>query len=378
MAILRMRQVYRNLKTGKMGTDYVSLLPKKLTLRRGFLARRLKGSNDLSSLFREVETAPLGDVVTPELRQVFRAKPTVEWTKKGLVEKMKANLKAVVEREWSPDLFHVVMHSSGYDSRNLSWTIKTLAEEHGEEWLGPGVMFLCSRWEGAEFARIMQYEGWDPSEYRVAAPERPDGEYYARSLLDFEGAWERLGGTSVIPVNLYWWPVRWAQERGLIPDRVQMFTGCWGNTVTELDVGGKGNRGFKFVYKFFYYSLLFQRPYKGVEYVHPYADHELAMTVATSKLQPGGWLRTALLRSMDEGLSKFRNTSSDGDKGRTIAPWIMKRVVKDYVGSWYGRAVHPKARPTRNWTECQPFWSHWSAASLCEHLLASGHEIRIG
>lgn len=378
-----MKQVYRNIETGEMGEDYVALLPKRLTLDASFMASRFKNGKNRRSLFEEVETVRLGDLVTPEMRRLFNLRSEGEQDDGALLARLRSQLREAIESSWRPDMFHVVMHSSGFDSRAISWTIKTLVEEKGEAWLGPGLLFLCSIREAPEFKRIMAHEGWDEGQYAVANEGLPMNEYYAPSLLGFRGAWRRLGGVSAIPVNLFWYPVRWAWRQGMVPgdpaETVQMYTGQWGNTVSDpsSSFGGKRDASWKKAYILFYYSVLFQRPFHCADLVHPFSYVPLVETSCGVAAKQRKGLRQRLVRSMDEGLlSDFRNMCSNGDREVPIASWITEEIAADYDRSWYGQNVR-FARPKKWWTEFCPFWSYWSSASLCEHLLESGHEIRV-
>ena len=375
-----MRQAYRNVETGERSTDYASFLTDRLTLDRAFTASVYKNKRDRRTLFREVETVPLGNLVAPALRGLFNLKRDRDFSGAVLTE-MRALLRGAIERSWRPDLFHVIMHSSGFDSRGISWTIKGLVEEKGEEWLGPGVLFLCSIREGAEFKKIMRYEGWDESQYAVVKDGTPMNEYYADSLLDFDRAWLRLGGASAIPVNLFWYPVEWALGAGLIPSvNVQMYTGQWGNTISDPGSAFGSEASLKKAMILFYYSVLFQRPFNCVDLVHPYADFGIARLTGSLKvrLSSGFNVRRVFIRSLDERLmDDFVNMASNGDREVPIAPWIAEKIMIDYDKSWYGRKVRPGARPRKWWTEFDPFWSYWSSASLCEYLLGRGCRIRV-
>ena len=59
-------------------------------------------------------------------------------------------LSYIIERDWDPDKFHLLFHSSGYDSRIFSSILMKLREKHGEGWIGK-ILFLCWEPEGALF-----------------------------------------------------------------------------------------------------------------------------------------------------------------------------------------------------------------------------------
>lgn len=374
MAFITMKQHYYS-KLGR-GTDYISLLPSKLTLRPDFVACRFDQRR--ITLFEEVQVLLAREVVSPEMREVFNTKPSREESVEDLLTAIKSRLRQVIINNWSVGGINIMLHSSGLDSRMLSWTIKQLHGELGDDWLG-SVLFLCSRWEAESFRAIMEYEGWEPSQYWVPSEGVPHQEYYAAELLDFKSAWQRANGVSAIPVNLFWRPVELAQRAGLIPlGDITLWTGQWGNTVLDAGSGIEAGEGIRKGFKLFYYSALCARPMRGDTVVHPYTNCELAKLVASSKVRLGKDLRFALVKSMDGTLPTFPNLAADGDRHRLIADWIIDRMYQDYQSSWYSRKVCPNPLITHKTTEFGSFWSRWTAASLCECLLENGYTINIG
>lgn len=355
------------------GTDYVSLLPQELTLDPAFVARRF--SERENTLFKEVRVVRAKEIVTPKMRKVFLATPNREESKAALFSNVIFLLRDAVFRNWDPEKDHVILHSSGIDSRMLSWTIRNLWREFGDDWLG-NTVFACSKWEDSSFNAQMRYEGWNEDQFVVINKKLFPQEYYADSLLDFKNAWKRCG-VSAIPVNLFWYLPEQAQKLGYVGSDIQLFTGQWGNTVFDSGSGPEAGEGVRKIYKMFYWSVLFQRPMMG-EIIHPYADCALAHYIATSKVRLGKNLRPELLAFMDKRLSEFTNLNSDGDRHRKIADWIIDEMVEDYINSWYGKHIAPNARPGHRTTEFQPFWSRWTSASLCQHLLEQGYTIRKG
>jgi len=258
----------------------------------------------------------------------------------------------------------------------LSWTIMQLYLEHGDEWLG-NTVFLCSKWEGNTFKRIMQYQGWDQEHYMVANENEMYEEYYAVSLLDFHGAWRWSNGASSIPVNLFWYPVESAKKAGLLSSDActQLLTGMWGNEfVLAASIGANT---VKDQFRKLYRSVLCGRPMNGDHIIHPYTEIEFVRMMIASSVRLGERLRPLLCAHMDEHLAAFVNENADADRHCRIAPWIIDRMVHDYNASWYGKIVRPGERPRHKTTEFQEFWSYWTSASLCEHLLQKGYHIDV-
>lgn len=366
------KQYYRS-KLG-MGPSYVDLLPKNLTIDPDFTARRF--SERRNTLFKEVVVVPASEIITPPMRRLFNAKPTRKETKREFFQKLIARLRAYILEVWDPEKDHVILHSSGLDSRMISWTIKRLHNEFGDKWLG-NTVFTCSKWEDSCFNGIMQYEGWDKSQYVVPNEAKHKTRYYESSLVDFDGAWERCG-VSAIPVNLFWYLPEHAQKLGYVGDDIQTFTGQWGNSIFDWgNESPEAGENFRKMYKMFYWSVLFQRPMKG-ELTHLFADSELGYLVSSSTVRLGKRLRPELLAFMDKRLATFTNMRSDGDRHQKIADDIINKMIADYRASWYGKNIAPQARIKHKTTEFQPWYSRWTSASLCKHLLKSGYTIRKG
>lgn len=376
MAWLSFATLYKCLNTGKISSNFVSVLPKSLTLDPSYVAGYLWKSYRM--LFGEIEVVPCEEALSAEAKAVFAMKTgSLRISKALFLRGLRQKLYNIVLKNWKPEIFHVHVHSSGLDSRMLSWIIKQIQRKYGNKWLG-NVMFLCSKWEGSVFKKIMAYEGWNSNQYLVVDEQLKREEYYASSFLNFADVWRELNPPSCIPVNLMWYLTERAQKLGLVPEHVQLWTTQWGNTVFDsgsrpLDAG----RAFKATWKLHYLSHIGACPKKTSDFVEPYTDLDLARFVISSSVRLGGKLRPMLLASMDRKLFQFRNIHAPGDRRRPISERIMKRIIIDYNKSWYGQNVKRNIvwKASTDYFSC---WSHWTAASLCEHLLTNGYKIKIG
>lgn len=372
MSFVRFKTLYRCKQTGEVSPDYVPLLPKCLTLDTTYLARRF--FTDHRTLFKEIEIVPAGEAETQDMRELWgtpRPGERRQQTRDELFAAIYERFKQVVIENWTPGVQHVVLHSSGYDSRMLSWTLKRLHEERGDDWLGT-VLFLCTPHEGRGFKEIMAYQGWREDQYHVEDSPRP--ELHA-SLTDFKNAWRRNGGAAGLPMNFFWYLPERAVEAGRLSDPVeQAFHSQWGNTCLDCVNGGQ----YRHKWRMFYMSMLCTRPMYGLEVIAPFSDVELARTVYQSSIKLGKNLRPALSAWLDTGLGRIANMDREHDRRSPCPPALWQSVVDSYRESWYGRHVAPDARPNPRirHVDFAGFWSHWTAASLCEHLLAQGYEIK--
>jgi len=390
MSFVSFRLYYRNKESGKKSMNYVSLLPKKLTLDSSYVSRqfRLRNINDWvdrhfrtnyqdhTTLFKEIEIVPVEEIITEEMKEVFNAEiGAIKMTKEHFLKCLQLELERIVEHYWKPDIAHAVFHSSGLDSRMLSWTIRSLYRKYGSDWLGK-VLFMCTKFEGEEFRKIMQFEGWKSSEYFILDENIPDEEYFAESILDFKNAWREHNGVSDVPKDVCYYLPKRAQDKGLLPKHIQLWTGYGGNNLVCRASGPEGGKGVEEEFKDAYLSYIGSRPWKGNEVIMPFLDTGYLKLIISSSVRLGHNIRLELIKSMSEPLSKFTNSNNKHLIKKPISKRLMTQAIKDYQNSWYGKEVHPEATPKYNTTDYQPFWAHWTAASLCQYLLENGYEIK--
>jgi hypothetical protein len=371
MSFLPTRRLYRNEQHITL-YDFVDVLPRKLNIRPDYAEPAGRKFTDMRTMFRQASVVPFDEVYGEHL-EVFNARPA-STSEIEVMDGLKTRLLEVVEENWSPDLHHAVLHSSGYDSRVLSWVVRELANRNGRGWLSPGLTFLCTRWEGAEFEAVMRQEGWGHENYLVVGNGVAAEDRYYEDQLRFGSAWRRLGGTMAIPTNLFWSPVRRALGGGGSPPRVQLWSGYAANETIGYDElhGSLGT-----AWRRMYYGLMFQRPYKADDYVFPFSDAGIARL--GHSFVHLGMDRLDLLKRLDEGLAGLARVDGSGDLGHPIADDLVLLAMDDLKGSWYGRNVLGGSvrGPGRCSTDPDRFWSRWSAASLCEHLLSQGYEVKV-
>ena len=374
-----MQTVYRLKNSDIKSTSYPLLCTAcgdGLTINTSFVAQRFNQSQSPHTIFHEIEVVPRQETLPLHIRDFFSEGLRIYKESPGhYLDMVATSLLQSVYNLWDTSSSHIILHSSGVDSRLVSHAIRQLSREFGPDWLGDTV-FVCSKWETSEFIKIMEYEGWDKSQYLPVGTGVGSQSYYVPEVLDFANLWKRTGGISAIPVNLFYWLPEIAQQTLSLPGPIQLFTSQWGNTLDNY-AGPQRNGGAGYKHKQFYNSVLTQRPMYGDSLALPFTDINLIRVIAGSSVRMGTKLRFRLLEYCDPKLAAFTNLDADGDRHRKIADWAWKDIMSLYHNSWYGKHVKPDATPKHRTTEFQPFWSHYCAASLCEWLHNEGVELRV-
>ncbi len=289
-------------------------------------------------------------------------------------------IKEAIGSAWKSDKFHVFAVSSGFDSRCITMAIKELAEEKGKDWLGD-VLFFEAAGEGDAMKAIMEIEGWDKSQYISCYDGIPRNRHLYS--FDFDKAWRRLNGHVSYPLNVWYTPIQWLQEQGIIPDddKIQCFTMYGANETTRACKHLHQTPEFYFWWH--YYHMLSMFPLKG-EWVHPcYYGPLIAYLHANrkyiAKVSDALSVCSVVVPTLYPELDKVQRlgTSDMWRRGQLNPdPDIIRKTEEDYRRSWYGTNVHPESEPCND-IEYRDWWGNWVLASLCERLLREGKIINV-
>lgn len=319
------------------------------------------------TMFEEVAILPGRMTWSPAVEELAMASSVLrELSFEQFAEVYFQALCDAIERAWIPERFHFVLHSAGHDSRFMSWAIKTLHEQNGDDWLGD-VLFMEADNEATEFKELMAIQGWGESLYSVYNEGALPDEYHAASL-NFQWAYEWMsGGMRPYPINLHWTPLEWAKERGLVSDSPQCWSAFGANFVTKACLSGD----LAYVLGSGPHSAQAAMESLG-DWVIPYDDLELVRTVRENS---GGREAERLVARVIDYLSpEMAEVTNPVDvRYKGLSDSLFENAVADYQESWYGQ-IRSDVVPVQTMDYCT-WWGHWGLASLCEHLLANGHVI---
>lgn len=367
------QRFFVNKATGQKSDRIIDILPPKLTVDPVYLIQ--DHETRYTTLFREVDVLKSHDVLTDAQYKLIKMNPsTSTLDENGSKDAILAAIKKSIADNWHPDKFHLVHHSSGLDSRMISWSIKQLYQESGDEWLGSGLLFACFGPEWEAFENIMRYEGW-PTEKYFSIPNN-DGSYYQRNCGNFKEAGRWINGATRGPHSLNYTLTEILQERGLVPnddDNIQIINGYGSDYEFRGGNDVKGNM----------LGIWFEKGYRAItstsffkvrDIVYPFLNHGVIKEMIKSRYRLGYNIRKPLLEHLDEGLAEMPRISRQIKD--PLPAELFNRCVTSYENSWYGQNVKPRVVPNNSFYTGD-WWAAWSQAAFCEWLLERGYQLEV-
>lgn len=359
---LRSQRLWRNKATGQTGSDYLALLTNdSFTVDLDFI--RFPRSRDHRTMFKEIELVPLDEALNDEEMALMKVVPTRDRP----IDEMVKVVKQVLAETWPSDKLHLVSHSSGTDTRILSAALCKVYEERGDEWLGD-VLFFCREWETGRFKEIMGHQGWKRDQWVIVDEETHPTEWHA-GTLDFDTAWQWHNGLAYSTSTWWAYSVAWLQQQGIVPedDKVQLWTGLGDERVIYVWLG----RLYEEMDRYYYRAeaSAMRENQEGRHFFHHMCVIEQAARTNVKKER-----RLSILRAIDPVLADMIPQKHLLGY-RTLSCRLYEQVNRDYDASWFGREKWPDVQRTRQ-AHLKPFWRAYTVASLCEHLINQGVQVK--
>lgn len=364
--------IYRNWETCVTSHDLRAVLPRRLTVDRGW--RRNDYRNGGATLFREVEALSWQDALPAEAVALADAPiATLPQTRAENVATMAQCFEDVIRLTWDYDKTHLQFHSGGYDSRIISAAIRNVMGTRAD------VLFVCLGHEGDVFEQVMRAEGWSRRHYVTI----PDVAWLVRAVTNMYDAGRWLNGVTLQALDFNYLLVEHLQELGLLPandNDIQLFGG---RNEALMGATMPGKNDMRAFYHEAYASHLAVSRYKVGDVVFPFTAYDTIRAALASSYRVNwsslelqriaGWRRdigTQLCPELDgiPHVAMAWPSLPAGEVGR------MRRA---YERSWYGVHCWPKAvegvsaDPHRR----GPWWGAFTAAALCEALIGEGYEL---
>jgi len=154
-----LRQWYKNNKTDKKSARIEDLMSKDLTI----CHNPIKKGKINHTLFDEIGVMNYNDVFdTKELDKPLNRKNI---SRKEFIIKYIDLFRQSIYENWDPSKMHIILHSSGFDSRILSGILLRLYNELGDSWMGKSVL-LCYTPEEDYAERVINYYNVDIDFYK--------------------------------------------------------------------------------------------------------------------------------------------------------------------------------------------------------------------
>jgi len=276
-------------------------------------------------------------------------------------------IRNIIEQTWRQDAFHVVFHSSGYDSRIISAAIKYLLRENGKGWLGKGLLFLSNRWEADLFERIMRAQGWS-EEYWLAYTDGNDDEHFSRAVYDMH-----LCAPCPIPGNLWDYLPKYAMEKSRMPSScIQAFTGLWANESWECFLK-EPNPWERRIHKHYGHHVMASLPVLADWVEYPMVNDVILGCIRKNrdKYKDGKKLRKDLANHMCPEARNIPRAATH-DRKHPISIRMQKELDDIYKRTYFGKKA-PWIVPKDS--EFSPDWGRWSLALLAEELIVNGKKV---
>lgn len=356
---LQPKRYYQNVKTGRASPLLRDVIKDRVTINPSFDCGNRRGTWH-GSPFKEIETMPPAVTVPSGIH--CGGSNRVE------ISDLFDEICASIERNWRSDKFHVVFHSSGWDSRIISAAIKRLGEKNGPEWLG-AVLYLANRWEAEKSGDIISSQDLEDFVAYIG------GEHFYSSLINFGYVWKKTNAPTPLPGNLWWYLVDRPQGMGLLPEdsELQGFSGYWANETWKCFARGGLEDWLKKYTGWYYYNVMAALPQKIPLMEYPMTDVKVLRMIPHARGGNGDRLRRAVADFACPEAKDIPNLGLD-DRGHPIAEWLRDHCRKVYAGSWYAQNVR-KDWETPETSEFSNEWGWWGLASLCEELVRSGVDV---
>jgi len=355
-------KLFWNTENGEHSKRIYDLIPEGFTLDKGFVASSYYRTP--KTIIKEVRTLPYNSVLPSWWATISRIPLKKEINRlDAFMQRFIEILSDYIYSIWDPKTHHVILHSSGYDSRILSSIILDLYNKYGEEWLGE-IIFVCFGEESKSFEKIMEVEGWDEDQY--ISLSKINSKSYLEDNLDFKTAFKRLNGPADYPISNCYWAIDELIKRDLAPSKnTELWAASYFNEVfNKLQNSGRNSIS-KFLKKYYYSRVVDFSSVIPVPFIQPLLNFGSIRHIIQSRVNVSSDIRLNIIHQINPSLSDIPRIP---DVTVQVPTEMGDKLMKQYKESWYGKMNKNKVRVYTNQIQSSPWWSHWTAASLCEWL----------
>lgn len=348
------KQWYRNNINDKVSSKIVDIVDKNNTI--GNIPH--VGNVVTKTLFNEIDIVNYDDMFDTSLLKKDNIK-TKNLSKKEFIVQFIDLFKESVFDNWEQDKFHIILHSSGFDSRILASIILKLRKELGESWFGT-TKFLCFSPEQELARKIINYYGIDDSDFM----------YYDLSVTEewsnFEKCYDYLNGASFNPINL----TRLATneiEKIYNIENYQIFSAGYFNEIFDWSYFNRCEVSpIEFLKKYYLHSYSqFASSIQKGHVIYPILNPHMLNFLSDTNISLSKIIRKDILKFIDPILHNFENIFL---YKIYLNEKTAKKIQNDYNTSIYGKRIKAEV-PNERTIQVNTFWYNWSSASFYENLI---------
>jgi hypothetical protein len=262
---------------------------------------------------------------------------------------------------WDASKFNLVFHSSGYDSRVISWMVRKI---HNEK--GGNVLFVCFPPELELMRDIMYYEGWDSSQiafYDDYLTENTD-------TFNFSTLHEQFNGISMYPLNRPYCCVEYLKKAGIIPhDNLLIWGGGFFNEIAKAKSTVND-----FISRYYYHQ--YSKNITVIKnYIMPVTNFKtMKVFFESMPVTDANSLRLDLVRLLDKGLSELPRGTWYSPNTR-IHVKVYNKLVQDYKNSFYYKNTKGVFEPSPFVANNKDWWYKCCLASFIDRCIRNGVEV---
>jgi hypothetical protein len=356
MEQLIMKRKYINNSTKETDCLLDNIITNKTTLNNRFISSTL---NEIETPFNEISIVKHNNVFDlPKLNESISHRNSTELNLNRIVDE----LRKFIHSTWDNTKFNLVFHSSGYDSRVISYLIKEIYDQK------PGnILFACLEYEANTFREILKYEGWDDN-IMYSYDE------WSENNFVFKDLWKQTNVSADYPLNVLYCFTEHLKRVGKIPtDNLVIWGGSFFNEVfLSSNIG-------LFLSKWYYsrYPKFFSAI--NHPYIHPILGinvlNEIFGSIINQK-EKTEIIRRRLCAAVDSKLESFPR-SPNITNSISVPVKYFKPLVQDFERSFYFNNINKSVKPSPKLTKNAKWWTQVTLASYIEELVKRGVNINV-
>lgn len=375
---------YVNMATGIESDRLVDLLDGQvICLAPQWVCRKEEGRHRMP--FGGIELLP-AHTTLPEWAKSLNAPGTdVDITIDDYIRRFIKTFVDAVEAAWQSSVTKLVLHTSGFDSRMLSWALGQLQKKHGANWIG-NILYVCWGTECAASKRVIEYQRakYGLSGELISLGDNGNDSDVDPELLDIGNVWDAFGCIVDKPINFL--ASIWREMSGRLANcgELELWSMAFSNESFKRGHTSYWPADFPSWHEAAYWHYIGEWPEgMSAQIRYPMLFEEVVRFMMAHKTNwDVGTIRRRVVQGMDADLADLPRADEDQVGYERQYRWLnddlASQVQRQYDASWYNRSVCPGGAVALDAWQASEFWRHWSFAGICEHLLATGSSLQIG